>query len=911
MGEKTDLESIDAGARFVRGDLHIHSYRGSHDVKDVRLTPAAIVEEARKRGVSIVALSDHNSIDNVRTFLEAAEGFPDVLAVAAVELSCPEGHLLVYTPSHGTLQRVFGQISIETGRTASSETSCNTGMFDVLERVKAVDGFAVLAHVDVASGFEERSSAWTPQKKAILCHSALLGHEVRNWPSPISYGEDEKDKDRKAAGRERIAKLGLPASLYRFAGIVNSDAHDLDRVGANDAGRQRTTRYKMSTLSFQSLKLALSDPGARVRIEEDLPGEAPRLLGIRIRGGFLDQATVRLSSNLTCVIGGRGTGKTTAIRCAESVAHVGRRLGTDDEMRVLESEAGPDELELELRDALGTKLAIRKTKGESVQLVGAEGRDVITDFRIDCFRQSEASDLAPEVRKDPGALLRYFDKHIPGVAALLESEKRLREQLIRAQAKSRIMAEKSAACEAQLASTQGAVAQVKEAKQSKVGELGRIESQLSKTRQIGERMAQLDQGLAEISALRPFAPLLEEYPDLFGIPAETEGVQPEADEEGAPAILSAHREWVQKSDDALGAWLEQTLEPMRRLLVERISELEVQATKQAKEADDKKEEFRAKKIVFDIKRLKILARDAAKLEQHQTALKKTKAELQEALAAEDRLLDDRRAVCSQLSTIRTSWATRVMRGLPQIDLRFSLKFREGRYSSDTRSTLVELMGWRTNQVQRADALLSDLGYWPLLDLLRGAAKGKERAVTKAINAIRAVKGYRFDQGEASQLVERLATPEALRRLASAYADCLPELKVRLGSQGAVRDYVDLSIGQQQSVLLTLLLSDEEANAPLLVDQPEDHLDSEFIFRAIVPALRRAKERRQVVLVTHNANVCVLGDAEQIVVLGSSGDRGHVVCSGAIDGEELRRAACDVLEGTEEAFRLRGLMYRIA
>ena len=96
--------------------------------------------------------------------------------------------------------------------------------------------------------------------------------------------------------------------------------------------------------------------------------------------------------------------------------------------------------------------------------------------------------------------------------------------------------------------------------------------------------------------------------------------------------------------------------------------------------------------------------------------------------------------------------------------------------------------------------------------------------------------------------------------------------------------------------------------PLLIDQPEDHLDSEFIFKAIVPALRRAKERRQVVLVTHNANVCVLGDAEQIVVLESVEDAGKVVNTGGIDSGDLKQEACRMLEGTEGAFKLRGLMY---
>src|SRR5207244_13526706 len=86
-----------------------------------------------------------------------------------------------------------------------------------------------------------------------------------------------------------------------------------------------------------------------------------------------------------------------------------------------------------------------------------------------------------------------------------------------------------------------------------------------------------------------------------------------------------------------------------------------------------------------------------------------------------------------------------------------------------------------------------------------------------------------------------------------------------------RDFSKLSLGQQQSVLLALMLS-SNSNAPLIIDQPEDNLDGEFIFHSLVPVLRAAKERRQVIIVTHNPNIAVLGDAEQIIALKSTSDK---------------------------------------
>ena len=122
-----------------------------------------------------------------------------------------------------------------------------------------------------------------------------------------------------------------------------------------------------------------------------------------------------------------------------------------------------------------------------------------------------------------------------------------------------------------------------------------------------------------------------------------------------------------------------------------------------------------------------------------------------------------------------------------------------------------------------------------------------------------------------------------------------------------REFTKLSLGQQQSVLLALMLS-AESSCPLIIDQPEDNLDGEFIYATLVPVLRRAKERRQVIIVTHNPNVAVLGDAELIIVMKAFNDRGSIVSRGSIDNPETQSAACAILEGAEEAFLRRAKMY---
>jgi ABC-type bacteriocin/lantibiotic exporter with double-glycine peptidase domain len=185
----------------------------------------------------------------------------------------------------------------------------------------------------------------------------------------------------------------------------------------------------------------------------------------------------------------------------------------------------------------------------------------------------------------------------------------------------------------------------------------------------------------------------------------------------------------------------------------------------------------------------------------------------------------------------------------------------------------------------------------------------------AIKGVKAKDGATvFSDADAQAIIDNLSAPEVMQKLQAVDVSDMAQLIVAKLAPGQsrpiVRDFSRLSLGQKQSVLLALMLS-ADSNRPLIIDQPEDHLDSEFIYQTLVPVLRRAKERRQVIIVTHNANIAVLGDAEQIIVLKARDDMGRIVSRGSIDHPETQQYACDILEGSVEAFRRRAAIYGIA
>lgn len=124
---------------------------------------------------------------------------------------------------------------------------------------------------------------------------------------------------------------------------------------------------------------------------------------------------------------------------------------------------------------------------------------------------------------------------------------------------------------------------------------------------------------------------------------------------------------------------------------------------------------------------------------------------------------------------------------------------------------------------------------------------------------------------------------------------------------------DLSTGQKATAMLLMALLD--GDQPLIIDQPEDDLDNEFISTALVPLIRSTKAGRQLLLSTHNANIPVLGDAELLIVMeaegsASSGGHGRVARGGygSIDDAAVRGHVERILEGGKTAFETRRRRY---
>ena len=160
----------------------------------------------------------------------------------------------------------------------------------------------------------------------------------------------------------------------------------------------------------------------------------------------------------------------------------------------------------------------------------------------------------------------------------------------------------------------------------------------------------------------------------------------------------------------------------------------------------------------------------------------------------------------------------------------------------------------------------------------------------------------LNENQAKLVISTLNNPAFLSALEIVE---LPDTaKIELNDHGTYKTTETLSTGQKCNAILPILLLDSDR--PLLIDQPEDNLDNEFVHNILVKSVRDVKEKRQMIFVTHNPNIPVLGEAEKILVMESDGTTGRIRNAGTVD--DCKSDIVSILEGGEDAFKKRKERY---
>src|ERR1700724_262445 len=685
-----DIEVLPNGARFYRADLHIHSFGASHDVRDATMTPATIVQTAIAEKLAVIAVTDHNDIGNVGAALDASSE-SSLLVVPGLELSTPSGHLLCFLRTLDALEGFFGRLSIVDKMRSTSR--CQTSMLDCLNLLKQFAGFGVLAHVDGPGGFEVKNPGSAPHKLDVLCHRALLGIEITKSDSPISYSPTDPDANRATCGIARIERLNLGSRQF-LARLLNSDSHSLAALGRNAQGNRSVTRIKMDAPSVDALRIALEDSDARVRLEDQVPSAVPHVVGATFQGGFLDGVQIHFSPNLNCLIGGRGTGKSTAFEAVRCLT------GKSSTSPLVDSEIWSADLILFWQDQAERSHTLLRSHGEDIFNLDDPLRGVVT-FPIESYGQGETAAISKEAQTNPIALLSYLDRFVE-VADAAAEEDAARDELLALQTdieKAVANVEKIPQHERALAASQQQLGALEQAKAKNLIALQpRISAEREIRLQITARLAELDQGISQLVlkgvgdelATLATSPLAVGSEEFGAIVASARAFESDATR-SQTQMRSSFRALQSAVNSQLAAWKSKEADALKAI-------------------DAKRRDLEARNIRLDMAYIQKLAKDEAGLKSSLANLRAWRPHLE--------TLKRKRAVASKkrweardrIANIREAYGRVASETLKATlsDLFVNLKFLPSAHSPDAEQQIIQAMGWRTIQVPRAGLLIRTL-----------------------------------------------------------------------------------------------------------------------------------------------------------------------------------------------------------
>ncbi|MGE0789752.1 MAG: TrlF family AAA-like ATPase [Sandaracinaceae bacterium] len=882
-----DFDQIADGAHFFNADLHVHSFGGSHDVRDATMTPQAIVDEAVKAGTKVLAITDHNSIANTKTSIEHAQQYAgEILVLAGVEITTAHGHLLVYFAPEAVAKLETFVARLEIVSIGAGDSHTTKSMADVIAEAARLDGICVAAHVDRKTGFETSAKGFPNWKKDIVASPGLAGFEFADAANLAWYSNDDatsEAKERRKLLQNRNQRIGRTAPL---AHIQSSDAHTLADFRAARAKRS-LTRIKMTELTFDGFRTAFADPEARVRATAALPRAVPQVVAMYVGGGFLREERLRFSSNLNCFIGGRGTGKSTALRCLSYA------LGVNDTLEGFDN--CPDSVVVYCRDAAGVLYRYERMRGSPPE-VRAKEEGTITNvpadsFPIEYYGQGDLADVARDPLANPRLFQDFLDRNTR-LGDLFAKEHELIEELARNGTLLRPLEAQAATRPTKKADHDKITTKLRVAEEGKLKELVASQTRMGAEKTLAQSYEEIRAFYAKGISLANFQRDAKKFEDAAGQRSETPTV--EAHLANIKAVIEATNTYLQVEQRAIATELREAaskiateLAALKALHLTKHGELSAQVASfqklglSASVADLQRLVKRRGELASEIGRIDQNALQLATIREERATLRTQLGEVRD-----------------QITERRKSLVREVNKHLATVieDYTVALQLTPDGIIDDFATFVVEELRGTYLQEDVIRRMCAELTPQQLASFV---AAGDATGLASAAG---------INEDSAQKLCERLRPLDKLHRLETIWKTPRPAILVIPKPADSKPIPVNqLSDGQRHTIFLTIAML-AESDAPLVIDQPEDDLDNAFIFSSVVETLRRVKEKRQVIVVTHNANIAVLGDAELLFPMQRQDDRGVSLERGAIDRKQTRDAVQRILEGGEEAFRRRMEIY---
>lgn len=931
------------GARWWKFDFHTRT-PASRDTgawqaaigTPNELTPHTWLLKYMAAGIDCVAVTDHNTGEWIDTLKAAyAEmkreadagappaGFHELHLFPGVEISVQGGfHLLaIFDPSatSQTISDLLARVDYD-GTRGDSDGVTRIGAAQVVERILAAGGLAIPAHVDGDKGLLQVEPGTrkclmdTTTVRQVLQEPGILALEWAAASSPVPMVLDE-------------LKL-------HFASVVGSDCHSFQ--GSAVPG-SRYTWIKMAKPSAEGLRLALLDgQEVSVRRSDESSGFAPfntpkhfiesiEIRDARYMGRGRLPASLPLNPYFNALIGGRGTGKSTIVHALRLAyrrekelspnSEAGQTFNRFNKVAKTRSEEGGLRADTAIqvqvhRDGAAYRLIWRQDgQGHVVEEWDAatgslklSASQAVTEqrFPLRLFSQGQIAALAGDSQQ---ALLKVID-NAAGTQSQQAAFEEAKRAFLAARAQMRELEGKLQGRESLTLALQDI--QRKLARFEGADHAAVLKNYQRTSRQSRELERQFEASAELAARLKGLAAdlLAEDLPaGLF-----------DTDEDGpALSLVQALHAAIDKARQEVESTADGLLARRQVMRVELEASPWFVRIDAAKAAYDQLKADLQQQGVSDPSEYGRLVQENQRLEaelKRLETLQKQHADLREkARALLEQVQSARRAIGVQRGTfLRTT-----LQGNPFVRIELIPYSRD---AQGIERSLREVLGAADGKYVD-DLYQEQEGVFPrglVADLLGTFHLGEQDVLDTAA----------FEQALGAQKMRLLQACRGqaefggwFNKFLKAEADKRPEfidhilcwfpedgLQVEYSRKGDGRDFQSIgqaSAGQRAAAMLAFLLA--HGNEPLVLDQPEDDLDNHLIYGLVVQQIRSNKLRRQLIIVTHNPNIVVNGDAELIHVLDFN-HQCHVKQTGSLQDKAMRSEVCQVMEGGEEAFERR-------
>ena len=900
------------GARWWKFDFHAHTPassdygRGSQQQELRQQSPKDWLLAYMRAEVDCVAVTDHNSgewIDRLKAAIEELKADPpsdyrELFLFPGMEISVHGGiHLLaIFDPSRTSSDIDFlrGAVGYQ-GTSGQSDGVTRKSFIEAVREVASAGGISIPAHVDGENGLFQLPG--TTLQQAVDCNG-IFAMELNNLNAqkPQTYIDKH----------------------LKWTEVLGSDAHHPSGNAGQRYPGSHFTWIKMGCPDMEGLRLALLD-GALSVVRSDRDTDNPnKHAALALHSIEVSQArymgrsqsfTIKFNPWFNAIIGGRGTGKST------SVEFLRLALRRKDELHeALQPEFEQYEQIYRDREDSGLltlnaaiKVICRK-EGEWFRIQWnpagnlepierkihgqwqhAEG-DIQQRFPVRIYSQKQVFQLA----KTPLALLKIIDE-APGVGYDSWSKKWKTEE-------SRFLSLRARAreIEASLAEESRLRGELDDVKRKlaifeQAGHTEILKSFQKRIRQQRDVEAWEESWTGAGTQLRKIA--AELVPDLLGKTSFDSDLASDNELIGYASrvhsrldeICAGVKDLASQADEVVSNWGKSKSASTWK-----------QNLDAAAQAYQELQENLAREGAGNPAAYGEFVQYRQTIEQQLKQLDERKRQVGTLNSQADACLQQLLKIRRDLTVSRRIFLTDVLRGNQYVRIQVVPYGARETVESKFRQLL-----------QRADGgFEKDIGSpngEGLLGQLYGNNTDAKDIEQNLANIKDTIKKINLKQVDTSALADkRFAThvgklpPETIDRLCLWFPE--DSLEVQYSATDDEQDFRPIeagSPGQKTAALLAFLLSYGEE--PLILDQPEDDLDNHLIYDLIVTQLREVKRRRQVIVVTHNANIVVNGDAELVVALAARGGETQQECEGSLQEQQVRDTICEVMEGGREAF----------